>query len=146
MKFLLLMFIEREILLMHTCLCPDSVLTAFSIVSLPVSKLWGIAYFDDIFILLVLVLIWDYSVYNQKPLLKLIEQRIYFYELIQFFPNNWKQDVLYWELFCSTMVRCNCSCLPVVIFLRNSLHCIISFMLANQKHVKMLLKRYYFLI
>lgn len=87
MKCLLLVFIEREILL-TTCLYPDSVLTAFCVISLPISKLWGIVYFDDIFILLVLVLVWGYSVYNQKPLLKLMEQRIYFYELIKFFPNN----------------------------------------------------------
>lgn len=86
---------KREILLVTTFLCRDSVLTAFCVVSLPISKLWDIVYFDDIFILLVLVLVWGYSVCNQKVLLKLMEQRIYFYELIQFFPNNWKQDVLY---------------------------------------------------
>lgn len=85
---------KREILLVTTFLCRDSVLTAFCVVSLPISKLWDIVYIDDIFILLVLVLVWGYSVCNQK-VLKLMEQRIYFYELIQFFPNNWKQDVLY---------------------------------------------------
>lgn len=74
---------KREILLMTTCLHTDSVLTALYVVSKFLTcKLWGIVYFADIFILLALFLACGYSVYNQKVLFKLMEQRIYFYELM----------------------------------------------------------------
>lgn len=49
-------------------------------------------------------------------------------------------------IFCSIMITYNCNCLPVVIFVRISLFCIISFILTSQKYVKILLKRYYFLM